>query len=140
MHKNYRHLTEQEIQDLTDAESEEQFSYDMKYVNGGFSNSVDVTPGVGENTGKVFISINIFGGGEKRRVALPTSPGAKKLLAAYQIAIQKKDPSADKIKGEIEEYYKTLKNVVAKNFVPLMKELDAKTKQILIKSIQEVNK
>ena len=117
MRKRYKHLTEQEIQDLTDAESEEQFSYDMKYVNGGFSNSVDVTPGVGDNTGKVFISINIFGGGDKRRVAVPTSPTARKMIAAYQIAVQKKDPSADKIKADIEEYYKTLKNVIAKNFV-----------------------
>ena len=120
-------------------QQDEANSYDMKFVNGGFSNSVDVGPGVGDDTGKIFVSINIFGGGKKKRIQLPTSEKAKKLLAAYQVAIQKDDPSSEKIKQDLDQYYADIKNTVAQNFIPLLKELDLKTRQILINSVKEVN-
>lgn len=128
-----RFITEQDEPDV-------EYTYNMKYVNGGYSNSIDITPGVGENTGKLFLSINIFGGGESRRLAIPASPTVKKLLAAYQIAIQKDDPSKDKIKAQIDNYYKTVKDTISKHFINAMKELDVKTKQIIIKSLKEINK
>lgn len=128
---------EQELKDP--AQEQEQNSYEMKYVNGGFNGSVDIQPGVAENLGKVSVSINIFGGGEKKKITISTPPKIKKMLQAYQIAVHKQDPSADKIKKELEAYYLELKNTIARNFAPLMKELDGKAKQVIIKSMQEIN-
>ena len=118
---------------------EEMNSYDMKYVNGGFKNSVDVQPGVGENLGKVSISINIYGGAEKDKITISTPQKIKELLQAYQIAVHRQDPSADKIKQQLESYYSVLKDTIGKHFVEVMKKMDLEAKQVLLKSINEVN-
>lgn len=118
---------------------EEQNSYDMTYVNGGFSNSVDVQPGTGEDIGKVKVSINIFGGGQKKKVVIPTPPKIAQMLKAYEVAVRKQDPSADKFKQQLEAYYETLRNTIASKFVPLIQELDNKAKQVIIQSVKESN-
>ena len=132
---NY-YLREQEG-DPTDLD--DKYSYDMKYVNGGFSNSIDVQPGIGPDSGKVNVSINIFGGGEKKKVTLPTPPKIQRLLKAYEIAVRNQDDSADKIKEQLERYYSDLKSIIASKFVEAIKEMDDKAKQVLISSIKEIN-
>lgn len=117
----------------------DQYSYDMKYVNGGFANSVDIQPGTNEDSGKVNVSINIFGGGEKKQITLPTPPKIQQMLKAYEVALRKQDPSADKIKIQLEKYYADLKISIAEKFINVMKEMDAKSKQVLIQSIKEIN-
>jgi hypothetical protein len=117
----------------------DQYSYDMKYVNGGFANSVDVQPGTNEDSGKVNVSINIFGGGEKKQITLPTPPKIQQMLKAYEVSLKKQDPSADRIKVQLEKYYADLKISIAEKFINVMKEMDAKSKQVLIQSIKETN-
>lgn len=117
----------------------EENSYNMKYVNGGFSNSVDVQPGIGEDSGKVNVSINIFGGGEKKKVSLPTPPKIQRMMKAYEIALRNKDESAENIKLQLEKYYADLKSIIGAKFVQVMKEADSKAKQVLIQSIKEIN-
>jgi uncharacterized protein YabE (DUF348 family) len=111
----------------------------MKYVNGGFANSVDVQPGTNEDTGKVNVSINIFGGGEKKKITLPTPPKIQQLLKAYEVALKKQDPTSDDIKMQLEKYYADLKISIAEKFIGVMKEMDLKAKQTLIQSIKEIN-
>jgi len=125
--------------DDPEADLKEKYSYNMKYVNGGFSNSVDVQPGTNEDSGKVNVSINIFGGGEKKSIALPTPPKIQQVMKAYEVALKKQDPSADKFKQYLEKYYADLKVVIASKFIEVMKEMDAKSKQVLIQSIKETN-
>jgi hypothetical protein len=117
----------------------DQYSYDMKYVNGGFANSVDVQPGTNEDSGKVNVSINIFGRGEKKQITLPTPPKIQQMLKAYEVSLKKQDPSADRIKVQLEKYYADLKISIAEKFINVMKEMDAKSKQVLIQSIKETN-
>lgn len=129
-----------ESQEEQDPEKlKDQYSYDMKYVNGGFANSVDVQPGTNEDSGKVNVSINIFGGGEKKQITLPTPPKIQQMLKAYEVSLKKQDPSADRIKAQLEKYYADLKISIAEKFINVMKEMDAKSKQVLIQSIKEVN-
>lgn len=118
---------------------DDRYSYDMKYVNGGFANSVDVQPGTNEDTGKVNVSINIFGGGEKKKITLPTPPKIQQLLKAYEVALKKQDPTSDDIKMQLEKYYADLKISIAEKFIGVMKEMDLKAKQTLIQSIKEIN-
>lgn len=129
-----RESTEEDPEKLKD-----QYSYDMKYVNGGFANSVDVQPGTNEDSGKVNVSINIFGGGEKKQITLPTPPKIQQMLRAYEVAVRKQDPSADRIKVQLEKYYADLKISIAEKFINVMKEMDVKSKQVLIQSIKEIN-
>lgn len=130
----FEYFTEQSEQQSDDVNS-----YDMKYVNGGFSNSVDIQPGVDEDIGTVKVSINIFGGGQKKKVVMHTPPKIAKILKAYDTAVRKNDPSADTLKKQLETYYSEMRNAIASNFLPLIQELDAKTKSMLLKTVDEVN-
>jgi hypothetical protein len=61
------------------------------------------------------------------------------MLKAYEVALKKQDPSADRIKQQLEKYYADLRISIAEKFINVMKEMDVKSKRILIQAIKETN-
>lgn len=111
--------------------------YDMHYVNGGYSDGVDIKPS--SNVSNMDVTINIYGGnqGSKNMYAVPASIRElqEALLAARRIG----DPVASDIRIELDDYYENLRRAISLEVVRLMKDFDANMKQRLDIIVQNIN-
>jgi hypothetical protein len=116
--------------------------YDMQNVNGGFSmsNGVQASPGTGPDAGKLYVSVNLYGGGKPQQHAFPVPDRIRELLMATQAADQSLDPVEGDLRGELSEYYKALRKEITIAMIRLIRKFDAAAGQAIVQAVENLNR
>jgi len=117
--------------------NKKKIKYDMKNINGGFSDGVEIQPG--EHSGIMNISVNIYGGNTKSAHPYQVPPSIKKLQAAYIAATQVGDPVSGNLKVQLEAYYTNLRRAISLEMVKLIQQFDAGASESISTAVQTIN-
>jgi hypothetical protein len=113
------------------------FKYDMKYINGGFSNGVKVEPSMDGATAHV--SVDIYGGGQSQKIPIQVPPKIQQLITAVSTAEQRGDPAAVQLRDELNAYYRNIKKLIGFKMVKLFEQMDAQAGQLIAQAVSEIN-
>ena len=111
--------------------------YDMKNVNGGFSDGVEIRPG--QHAGVMNISIDIYGGSTSTALAYPVPDRIKQLQTGFLAARRTGDPVDQALYGELEAYYENLRRAIALEVYQLMRQFDAQVGQVVSNAVNNYN-
>lgn len=107
---------------------DEGLKYEMKYVNGGFNNGVEIKP---DKDGKALIEISIYGGGTKKTLSVgPLSSQISKLIKAYEISATQSQNTPE-ITGELQKYFEQLNTTLSQKIIQILTEADAKVERAI---------
>ncbi len=107
---------------------DEGLKYEMKYVNGGFNNGVQIKP---NKDGKANIEISIYGGGTKKTLSVGPLPGeVAKLIKAYEISATQSQNTPE-ITGELQKYFEQLNTTLSQKIIQILTEADAKVERAI---------
>lgn len=109
----------------------------MQYVNGGFSDGVDI--GIGQDASKVNIKIDIYGGSNNTSTPYQVPRSIQDLQDAYVAAKQQGDVVTPEIKKELEDYYNNLKRAISLEVLGLIKNFDAQVKEAVDRTVANYN-
>ena len=123
----------QQPQQSTDPKKDETLKYEGKYFNGGFADGVKLEPA---SDGKISVSISIYGGGEPKINKISANPKMQKILKAYEVGFKNNDNLGTRMEGDIDEYLETVTQQMSFKIIAAMRELDEKTKQIIIQTVK----
>jgi len=102
---------------------DDRLKFEMKYVNGGFNNGVQVKP---DKDGKALIEIAIYGGGEKKTLSVgPLPKEIAKLIQAYEIGANQ-NTDAPEITGELQKFFTQIQQQLSMKVINILKEADEK--------------
>jgi len=102
---------------------DEGLKYEMKYVNGGFNNGVQIKP---DKDGKALVEISIYGGGQKKTLSIGPLPAQiSKLIKAYEVSAQQ-GQNTPEITGELQKYFESLNTTLSQKIIEIMMEMDSK--------------
>lgn len=115
-------------------EKDDTLKYEMKYVNGGFNNGVQIKP---DKNGKALIEISIYGGGEKKTLSVGPLPGQiSKLIKAYEISANQGSETPE-ITTELQKWFEQVNTRLSQKVIQILSEADAKVATAIKKSIRE---
>lgn len=107
---------------------DEGLKYEMKYVNGGFNNGVQIKP---DKDGKANVEISIYGGGTKKTLSVGPLPGQiSKLIKAYEISATQSQNTPE-ITGELQKYFEQLNTTLSQKIIEIMMEMDSKVESAI---------
>lgn len=107
---------------------DEGLKYEMKYVNGGFNNGVQIKP---DKDGKANIEISIYGGGTKKTLSVgPLPPQIAKLIKAYEVSATQGQETPE-ITGELQKYFEQLNTILSQKIIQILTEADAKVERAI---------
>lgn len=102
---------------------DEGLKYEMKYVNGGFNNGVEIKP---DKDGKANIEISIYGGGTKKTLSVgPLPVEIAKLIKAYEVSANQGQETPE-ITGELQKYFENLNTTLSQKIIEIMMDMDSK--------------
>lgn len=102
---------------------DEGLKYEMKYVNGGFNNGVQIKP---DKDGKALVEISIYGGGQKKTLSIGPLPAQiSKLIKAYEVSATQ-GQNTPEITGELQKYFENLNTTLSQKIIEIMMEMDSK--------------
>jgi len=111
--------------------------YDMRNVNGGFSDGVEIK--VGANAGVMDVSVDIYGGGNNLYHPFSVPPAIQKLQEAFLAAKRTGDPVASEIQNQLESYYANIRRAVSLEMVRLMQDFDKNAAGVITNAVQTIN-
>ena len=115
---------------------DDSLKYEMKYVNGGFNNGVQVKP---DKDGKALIEIAIYGGGEKKSLSIsPLPAGITKLVQAYELSANQ-GHNTPEITGELQKYFEEVNRSLSQRIISIFREADEKVAQAIKQTFREIN-
>lgn len=107
---------------------DEGLKYEMKYVNGGFNNGVQIKP---DKDGKANVEISIYGGGTKKTLSIgPLPPQISKLIKAYEISATS-GQNTPEITGELQKYFENLNTTLSQKIIEIMMDMDSKVESAI---------
>ena len=116
-------------------QKDEMLKYEMKYVNGGFNNGVEIKP---DRDGKVNIKISIFGGGKQKSLTVgPVQQNIAKLIKAYELEANNGKGSPE-ITRELQNYFKQLNESLSSKIINLLIDLDTKAQSAIKETLKEI--
>ena len=119
-------------------ENRKKIKYDMRNINGGFSDGVEIRPA--QNDPAIMnITINIYGGSKNSFNAYKVPPRIQELQSAFLKTRQTGDPFAAEFKKELDAYYDNLKRAIGLEMVRLIQEFDAQAKDSIGRAIGKLN-
>lgn len=118
---------------------EKKLKYSLKNVNGGFSDGVSIDQGTGVDADKIFVSVNIYGGGKTKRHFYTPPKEIQDLLNARLAALQNNDPVSEEIEQEINKYFTTIKKAVGIKIAKLLQDFDTKSKTVIHQTVISIN-
>lgn len=107
---------------------DEGLKYEMKYVNGGFNNGVQIKP---DKDGKAMVEISIYGGGQKKTLSIGPLPAQiSKLIKAYEVSATQ-GQNTPEITGELQKYFENLNTTLSQKIIEIMMDMDSKVEQAI---------
>lgn len=107
---------------------DEGLKYEMKYVNGGFNNGVQIKP---DKDGKAMVEISIYGGGTKKTLSIGPLPAQiGKLIKAYEVSATQGQETPE-ITGELQKYFENLNTTLSQKIIEIMMDMDSKVEQAI---------
>jgi len=107
---------------------DEGLKYEMKYVNGGFNNGVQIKP---DKDGKAMVEISIYGGGQKKTLSIGPLPAQiSKLVKAYEVSATQ-GQNTPEITGELQKYFENLNTTLSQKIIEIMMEMDSKVERAI---------
>ena len=107
---------------------DDHLKYEMKYVNGGFNNGVELKP---DRDGKVNIKIAIFGGGKEKSLTVgPLPKEIAKLVRAYEIEANQGNDAQD-VTQELQQYFEEKNTILSQKIILILQECDQKVEQTI---------
>lgn len=114
---------------------DDRFKFEMKYVNGGFNNGVQVKP---DKDGKALLEIAIYGGGEKKTLSVgPLPKEIAKLIQAYEIGANQ-DTDAPEITGELQKFFAQIQQQLSMKIINILKEADEKVAMAIKETFKNI--
>jgi len=118
-------------------EKDDTLKFEMKYVNGGFNNGVQIKP---DKNGKALIEISIYGGGTKKSLSVgPLPEGIQKLVKAYEISAQQNSDSPE-ITGELQKYFEEMNTMLSQKIIQILSDMDAKVVTAIKETLKEMQR
>jgi hypothetical protein len=118
-------------------EEKRKIKYDMKHINGGFSDGVEIKPG--QHAGLMNISVDIYGGSNGLSHPHQVPQSIRELQEAYIAAAKTGNPSATDFKPELEAYYTNLKRAISFEIVRLIQQFDQGASTAIATAVQKIN-
>jgi hypothetical protein len=107
---------------------DEGLKYEMKYVNGGFNNGVQIKP---DKDGKALVEISIYGGGTKKTLSIGPLPSQiSKLIKAYEVSATQ-GQNTPEITGELQKYFENLNTTLSQKIIEIMMDMDSKVESAI---------
>ena len=117
--------------------NKKKIKYDMKNINGGFSDGVEIKPG--EHAGVMDISVNIYGGSQGLAHAHQVPPSIQEIQKAFIAAQQTGDPIGAELRADLEAYYANLRRAISLEIVRLIQQFDAQANESIANAVAKIN-
>lgn len=115
---------------------DDRFKFEMKYVNGGFNNGVQVKP---DKDGKALLEIAIYGGGEKKTLSVgPLPKEITKLIQAYEVGANQ-NTDVPEITGELQKFFAQIQEQLSIKIINILKEADEKVATAIKETFKSAN-
>lgn len=115
---------------------DDSLKYEMKYMNGGFNNGVEVKP---DKDGKAQVKISIYGGGEQKSLTIsPLPQSISKLIQAYELSANQNDDTPE-ITGELQKYFEQINHSLSEKIIEIFQRVDIEVEQALRQTFKEIN-
>lgn len=115
---------------------DDHLKYEMKYLNGGFNNGVEIKP---DRDGKAQVKISIYGGGEQKTLSIsPLPTSIAKLVQAYELSANQ-DENTPEITGELQKYFEEVNTKLSQKIIAIFQRADEEVASAIKSSFKEVN-
>lgn len=115
---------------------DDHLKYEMKYMNGGFNNGVEIKP---DRDGKAQVKISIYGGGEQKTLSIsPLPTSIAKLVQAYELSANQNENTPE-ITGELQKYFEEVNTRLSEKIISIFQKVDEEVASAIKSSFKEVN-